>query len=78
MRAEQWKHFATTGANIFTFDWEFAPRLSAAYDVLGDGRQKAFGYYGRYYDPDPQQHDPVRRHADRRVRRSRCSSTTSG
>jgi hypothetical protein len=51
LRAEQWKHFATTGANIFTFDWELAPRLSATYDVLGDGRQKAFGYWGRYYDP---------------------------
>ena len=51
VRGEQWKHFATTGANIFTFDWEFAPRLSAAYDLLGDGRQKAFAFYGRYYDP---------------------------
>jgi hypothetical protein len=51
LRAEQWKHFATTGANIFTFDWEVAPRLSAIYDVLGDGRQKAFAYWGRYYDP---------------------------
>ena len=51
VRGEQWKHFATTGANIFTFDWEFAPRLSAAYDLRGDGRQKAFAFYGRYYDP---------------------------
>jgi hypothetical protein len=51
VRAEQWKHFATTGANIFTFDWRYAPRLSAAYDVTGSGRQKLFAYYGRYYDP---------------------------
>ena len=51
VRAEQWKHFATTGENIFTFDWEFAPRLSVAYDLLGDGRQKVAAYYGRYYDP---------------------------
>ena len=51
LRAEQWKHFATTGANIFTFDWEFAPRVSVAYDLMGDGRQKVYGYYGRYYDP---------------------------
>lgn len=51
LRAEQWKHFATTGDNIFTFDWEIAPRLSAIYDVLGNGRQKAFAYWGRYYDP---------------------------
>lgn len=51
LRMEQWKHFATTGENIFTFDWELAPRLSAIYDVRGDGRQKAFAYWGRYYDP---------------------------
>jgi Carboxypeptidase regulatory-like domain len=51
VRAERWEHFATTGANIFTFDWELAPRLSATYDVLGDGRHKAYGFYGRYYDP---------------------------
>ena len=51
LRTERWEHFATTGENIFTFDWEFAPRLSVAYDVRGDGRQKAFAFYGRYYDP---------------------------
>jgi hypothetical protein len=51
LRTERWEHFATTGENIFTFDWEFAPRLSVAYDVLGDGRHKAYGFWGRYYDP---------------------------
>ncbi len=51
VRAEQWQHFATTGENIYTFDWAFAPRLSAVVDVLGDGRHKASAYYGRYYDP---------------------------
>jgi hypothetical protein len=51
LRAERWEHFATTGENIFTFDWEFAPRLSVAYDVKGDGRQKASFFWGRYYDP---------------------------
>jgi hypothetical protein len=51
VRTEQWKHFASEGTKIFTFDWTFAPRLSAIYDVKGDGRQKAFVYYGRYYDP---------------------------
>ncbi|MGH9371415.1 MAG: carboxypeptidase regulatory-like domain-containing protein, partial [Vicinamibacterales bacterium] len=51
VRAEQWKHFATTGENIFTFDWEFAPRLSLTYDLVGDGRQKVAAFYGRYYDP---------------------------
>ncbi|MBP7775860.1 MAG: TonB-dependent receptor [Acidobacteria bacterium] len=51
VRTERWEHFATTGANIYTFDWAFAPRLSAAYDVRGDGRHKASAYWGRYYDP---------------------------
>lgn len=51
LRAERWEHFATTGENIYTFPWEFAPRVSAVYDVLGNGRHKASAYYGRYYDP---------------------------
>ena len=29
---------------------KIAPRLGATYDVLGDGRLKAFGSWGRYYD----------------------------
>jgi hypothetical protein len=51
VRAERWEHFATTGENIYTFPWEFAPRLSAVYDLMGDGRQRLSAYYGRYYDP---------------------------
>mgnify|MGYP006196207601 CR=1 FL=1 len=51
LRAEEWEHFATTGDGIFTFDWEVAPRLSAAYDLGGDGRQRVSLFYGRYYDP---------------------------
>jgi hypothetical protein len=51
VRAERWEHYATTGENIYTFPWEFAPRLSVIYDVLGNGRHKASAYYGRYYDP---------------------------
>ena len=51
VRSERWEHFATTGENIYTFPWEFAPRLSAAFDVLGDGKHKATAFWGRYYDP---------------------------
>ncbi len=51
VRTEQWKHYATTGDEIFTFDWAFAPRVSAAYDLLGNGRHKLSAYWGRYYDP---------------------------
>jgi len=51
VRAEQWEHAATTGENIFTFDWTYAPRLSVIYDIFGNGRQKVSAYYGKYYDP---------------------------
>ena len=51
VRTERWEHFATTGENIYTFPWEFAPRISAAYDIFGDGKQKASAFWGRYYDP---------------------------
>ena len=51
MRTERWKHFATTGENIFTFPWTWAPRLSAVYDLMGDGRQKISSFWGRYFDP---------------------------
>ncbi|MFT3754585.1 MAG: TonB-dependent receptor [Pseudoxanthomonas sp.] len=51
LRAEEWSHYASTGAKLFTFDWKIAPRLSVAYDLFGDGRSKIFGFAGRYYDP---------------------------
>jgi len=51
LRTERWAHYASEGTKIFTFDWGFAPRLSATYDLRGDGRHKVFGFYGRYYDP---------------------------
>jgi hypothetical protein len=36
----------------FRFGWgdKVAPRLGASFDVLGDGRVKLFGSWGRYYD----------------------------
>ena len=51
LRMEHWEHFSTTGFSIFAFDWTLAPRLSAAYNLKGDGTQKVSAYYGRYYDP---------------------------
>lgn len=51
LRAEKWEHFSTTGNSIFKFDTTWAPRLSAVYDVKGDGSQKASAYWGRYFDP---------------------------
>jgi Carboxypeptidase regulatory-like domain/TonB-dependent Receptor Plug Domain len=34
----------------FGFSKKLAPRLGATFDVLGNGRLKAFGSWGRYYD----------------------------
>jgi hypothetical protein len=51
LRAEQYKHLATTGEEVFTFDWTWAPRVSLTYDIKGDGKQKISAYYGKYYDP---------------------------
>jgi len=51
VRAEQYKHLATTGEEVFTFDWTFAPRVALTYDIKGDGKQKISAYYGKYYDP---------------------------
>jgi len=51
VRGEEWGHFDTTGRNIYTFDTEYAPRVSLTYDLKGDGRQRLSAYYGRYYDP---------------------------
>jgi hypothetical protein len=51
VRAEKWEHYSSEGEKIATFDWEFAPRLSAIWDINGDGSSKVWGFYGRYYDP---------------------------
>src|SRR5690606_7025992 len=51
VRTEKWEHFDSNGDKFFTFDWEFAPRLSVVYDLAGDGTSKVWGFFGRYYDP---------------------------
>ena len=39
-------------ATAFNFGWgsKVAPRLGGSFDVFGDGKLKAFGSWGRYYD----------------------------
>lgn len=51
VRAERTDALDSDGNTLFEFDWELAPRVSVAYDVLGNGRHRLTGYYGRYYDP---------------------------
>ena len=42
----------TTGSNAIDFDFKdkVAPRLGFSYDLFGNGRSKAFGSYGTFYD----------------------------
>lgn len=51
VRAEEWSHYSSSGDELFTFEWELAPRFSVVYDLFGDGRSKVFGFAGRYFDP---------------------------
>lgn len=51
VRAEEWTHIDSNGNDLFTFEWELAPRVSVVYDLLGDGRSKVWAFAGRYYDP---------------------------
>ena len=52
VRTERYEHFASDNTtSIYTFPWTFGPRLSAVYDVKGDGSQKISAFYGRYFDP---------------------------
>lgn len=51
VRAERSESLDSDGNNLFTFDWDYAPRFSAAWDVFGNGKHRISAYYGRYYDP---------------------------
>ena len=52
VRGERWEHFATTGENIYTFPWEFAPRSERS--ITTCSAMVAIScpaIIGRYYDP---------------------------
>ena len=51
VRAERTDMINSDGDTMFEFDFEYAPRLSVAYDLFGNGRHRLSAYYGRYYDP---------------------------
>lgn len=37
----------------FTWDGNWGPRIGATYDLLGDGRSKLYGFWGRFYAQIP-------------------------
>jgi hypothetical protein len=51
VRAERTDMINSDGLVMFEFDWEYAPRVSVAYDLFGNGRHRLSAFYGRYYDP---------------------------
>jgi len=51
LRVEQQKLRDTFGREFFEFDTTFSPRVGLTYDILGDGRHKVYGHWGRLYDP---------------------------
>ena len=51
VRLEQFESYTLDGQKWLDLGDAWAPRLGASYDVLGDGRLKLFGNYGRYFLP---------------------------
>ncbi len=51
LRVERYVHYNTLGEVSYRFPYTWAPRLSAIYDIKGDGRQKVSAFWGRYFDP---------------------------
>ncbi len=50
-RKDQLTNFATGGVVFADFDQEWAPRLGMSWDPTGDGQNKFYGTWGRYYLP---------------------------
>lgn len=51
LRADRVRLQDTNDHYVFGFETTFAPHLGVSYDPTGEGRQKLFAHYGRYYDP---------------------------
>ncbi len=50
-RMDKYKYVADNGTELFKTNYNFAPRVGLTYDVFGDGKSKAYAYWGRYIDP---------------------------
>ncbi len=51
VRFDKYDFKADNGTSLFKTDLAIAPRIGLTWDVQGDGRTKAYAYWGRYIDP---------------------------
>lgn len=51
LRNEAFQNFNKAGEKFVDVDDQWAPRIGASWDVLGDGTTKVFANYGRYFLP---------------------------
>ncbi len=51
VRFDKYEFKADNGVSLFKTDYNVAPRVGLTYDVSGNGRSKAYAYWGRYIDP---------------------------
>lgn len=53
VRWDRFKNDNVVGVKYFDSKNQFAPRISASFDPVGDRRTKVYGFYGRYFLPVP-------------------------
>ena len=51
VRMDTYEYKADSGQSLFKTGANWAPRLGITWDVKGNGRTKAYAYFGRYIDP---------------------------
>ncbi|MBE7215441.1 carboxypeptidase regulatory-like domain-containing protein [Shewanella benthica] len=51
VRYSEFSNTTGSGEKYVDLDGQYAPRLGATWDVLGDGSSKVYGSYGRYFQP---------------------------
>lgn len=50
-RFDKYTYKADNGEQLYATGYNFAPRIGATLDVMGNGHSKVYAYWGRYIDP---------------------------